>query len=209
LEQQQQKALDELKQSQDKEKEKIEVTILLNGLSSESDATLKVTSKAIRKRDRENTSSDEPVSSISLSGYGGGKACSYFDMMMNEIKEEVVAKKDILKSNVEISFLDSKRYQKLMIDFLHNVEWWECLIGADTAEEERDSDRAKHIGLRIIVAAFRRKPNDFASFTNEMKLLQLTYLGANKLFLYLSDTFDNLQVANNDAEMTAMTPVRK
>jgi len=209
LEQQNQKALDELKQSQDKEKEKNEVTVLLNGLSNESDAALKVTSKAIRKRERDNTSSDEPVSSISSSGYGGSKACSYFDMMMNEIKEEAVPKKDILKSNDEISVLDCKRYQKLMIDCLQNVEWWECLVGADTLEEERDSVRAQHVGLRVIVAAFCRKPNDFASFTNEMKLLQLTYLGANKLFLFLSDTFDNMQVVSNDADVTAMTPIRK
>jgi len=62
IEQEQQKAMEELQRNNDKEKEQNEVTVLLSGLSKSSDAELKVTSKAIRKRERDVEKSVEPNS---------------------------------------------------------------------------------------------------------------------------------------------------
>lgn len=207
LDQLKQKSLDDLKQSQDNEKEKNEVTVLINGLSEESSIALKTSSKSIRKRDRENTSSDEPVSSLSSSGYGN-KHMHYFGMMMNKIKEQEIKKESVAStttaSNV-LSFEESYELQRNMYDCLHNIEWWECLIGGNE-DENCDIARAQRIGVRIIIAAFCRKPNDFNSFTDEMVKLQLSYLAANKLFYYLCDTYVTMKCMHASFNMTAMTP---
>ena len=74
-----------------------DVSILLKGLSKQSEANLKVTSKAIRKRDREvspdvsvsTNGASSSVNSNDNNGFGN-KAMKYLDRMLsqNELEEE-------------------------------------------------------------------------------------------------------------------------
>jgi len=207
IEQEQQKAIEQLKRSQDQEKEKNEVTVLLSGLSKSADAELKVTSKAIRKRERDNSSSEEPSSSCSSSNLSSGyKAMSYFDKMIREIQDDDV--KLVSSSKVDnLNACDYKKMQKLMFEYLKNDRWWDCVVLSSNENEEYDPIRAKEIGLKTILLIFCRKPEDIEYFTTEMKLLSLSYLGAYKIYQYLSETLDNMQTVTSDID--TMTPLKK
>jgi len=207
IEQEQQRALEQLKRSQDQEKEKNEVTVLRSGLSKSADAELKVTSKAIRKRERDNSSSEEPSSSGTSSSFSSGyKAMSYFDKMTREIHDEEVKLVSTSKFD-KLNNYDYKNMQKSMFEYLNSDRWWDCVVINNNENTEYDPIRVREIGLKTILLIFCRKPEDIEYFTTEMKLLSLSYLGAYKLYQFLSETLDNMQTMNNNID--SMTPLKK
>ena len=210
MEQEQEKAEDELKQLQEKGKEQNEVSILLNAFSKSSAAQLKVTSKAIRKRERENqSSSDDAASSAGTSSSGSSKhfnnygvrAMSYFDKIMGEMQKdelEIASSKPIV---VEVDLNENRNMEKLMLRYFLDVEWWQCFsVPGRVIEEDYDYCQAHLIGIGVIVNIFCTKPNDAQFFKNEMRQMQLTYLGSHKLFLKLRDAYEEIEASLKSTE---------
>jgi len=203
MEQEKEKAAEELKQMQEKEKEKNEVSILLSGLSKSSEAELKVTSKAIRKRDRErsNPSPDFTISTNDTSSSNnskimnsfGGKAMQYLDRMMAENDEDEVT----FVSKKSSRHLDGDGYdrniEQLMLDKYQNINWLNCMSVKTVKDDEHyDQIQAQDIGIEVIINVFCRNVFDIDYFKSEMQKMQLGYMSAHKLYLHLRKTYDTL-----------------
>jgi len=209
-----------LKDAEGKQMEQNEVSILLSGLSKNSEAELKVTSKAIRKRER-NSDPSPDESSISsnsrITNSFGGKAMHYLDRMFAEKEfddeEEVkyITKKTV---RIEEDGYDTNM-EKLLVDMYENNNWCSCLSMKSVIDEENyEIIRAQDIGIEVIINLFIRNVYDLNYFKDEMMNLQLGKLSAHKLYLHLKKSYNQIiasgyKFVKNNAMATnsiAMTP---
>jgi len=207
MEQEKERVAEENKNIQGKEKESNEVSILLNGLSKDSEAELKVTSKSIRKRDRErnNSSPDFTISTLDttsssnsqMMGSFTGKAMKYLDRLLSENDDEEVS--FISKKTVTVDGDNYDRDVELqMLDRYKDMIWWNCLRRPGINDDENyDIMQAQFIGIDVLINIFSRKIFDLEYFKNELTKNELGNLTAHKLYLQFRRSYDDLTIDRN------------
>jgi len=136
------------------------------------------------------------------------------DRMMGEIDKE--ESQPITKKSIgEFEIIEARSLEKQMFDFFQSVDLWQCLYTDMDPSQDYDVVQAKRIGKEVIISIFCSKTYDPLFFKNEMKLMELSYLAAHKLFLKLRSAYESIQATKDNRsnaciyDDVAVTPMRK